>query len=180
MSFAIKMVAIGYLFMRLNFSIGNLHLIPNWVGYLLIWHALSDIAEEEPSAKLLRPFAVILAVWEGVKWLVLLFGGNLSEIGIGVIVTVISIYFDFQLMTNLANIAERHGCPEKNKILTMRTILTISGTLMVFPIPWNEYRGFTIIFLIITAVIALWLCVVLFSLKRSLEEIENMTEQTSE
>lgn len=178
MSLAVKMIAIGYLFMRLNFSIGTLQLIPNWVGYLLILHALSDISEEEPSAKLLRPFAVILAVWEGIKWVILLFGGELSEIGIGVIVTVVSIYFDFQLMTNLANIAERYGCPEKNKILIMRTILTISSTLMAFPIPWDKYHGFTIIFLIITVTIALWLCVVLFSLKRSLEEIEDMTEQT--
>ena len=36
------------------------------------------------------------------------------------------------------------------------------------------------IFLIITAVIALWLCLVLFSMKKSLEGIENMNDRTYE
>lgn len=177
MSQVMKQIAIGYLLLHINFNFGTLNILPDWLGYLFILRALAGLAEEEPSAKLLQPLGKILLAWEVIEWTVVLFGGEFAGYGISIIVIAVSLYFNFQLLTNLANIAEKYDCPERNKILFLRTILTVMNTMFALPFPWEEYQGITIVFIVINLVVTLWMCILLFSLKRSLEKQASSTRK---
>ncbi len=164
---AIKSIARAYLFLHLSINLGTLNILPSWLGYILIFGALPIIAEEESSAKLLRPLAVLLGLWEGLLWVTQLFGIPFSPYLLSILAAVIDLYFHFQLLTDLANLAERHECPERQKLLTLRTVRTVMSTLLLLPFPWEEYTAVTIIILIVHAIVALWICAVLYALRRS-------------
>ena len=166
----VKLVAFGYLLLHLNINLGTLNVLPNWLGYMMILKALPAFGEYEPSALLLRPIGILLALWEGVLWAFTLIGSNWDGYLFTVVATVIALYFHFQLLTNLADIAERFGCPERSRILTLRTIRTVLITVFALPIPWEGYQVLAIGMAVIFVIVAIWICVVLFSFRRSLTE----------
>lgn len=179
---AVKWIAWGYLFLHLDIHLGVLNILPDWGGYLLILFALTVLGEEEKSALLLRPLGILLAVWEGIWWLAGLIGCSVENEMLIVIATVLSLYFHFQLLTNLAEIAERYDCPERERLLVLRTVRTICITvfgLLALPTPWHKSSlwetlssGITVGIVVIHLLVAIWLCIVLFSLRRSLLERE--------
>ena len=71
---AVKRIAWGYVLLHVNVNLGSLNILPNWLGYLLILGVLPMLGEREPSALLLRPLGILLALWEGVLWALTLFG----------------------------------------------------------------------------------------------------------
>ena len=74
---AVKFIAWGYILLHLNFNLGTLNILPNWLGYVLMLQALPILGNDEPSAPLLRPLGIILALWEGALWALAIFGGSL-------------------------------------------------------------------------------------------------------
>ncbi len=166
---AIKSVAWGYLLLLVNFNLGTLNILPNWLGYVLMLKALPALGEEEPSALLLRPLGTLLALWEGVVWGLAIFGGSFDSTVISIIAAVLGLYFHFQLLTNIANIAKSHDCTEQGRILTLRTVRTVLLTLSSLPLAWERYTAFTIGMVIVNLIVAIWICSVLFSLRNSLE-----------
>ena len=175
---AVKRIAWGYVLMHVNFNLGTLDILPDWVGYLMILSVLPLVAAAEASAKLLKPFGIILTVWEVLIWVMNLLGaGDWDQGWMSMVATVISLYFHFQLLTNLAAISEKYGCPETNRILTLRTVQTLLTTVLALPLPWEDYEPLAIILLIVSLVVVIWLCAVLFSLRRSLEAWETRDVQ---
>lgn len=165
----VKLIAFGYLFLHLNLNLGTLNVLPNWVGYLLILRALPALGEYEPSALLLRPLGILLALWEGFLWGMALLGSSQDDSLFTVIAAVIALYFHFQLLTNLADSAKQFGCPERSRILTLRTVRTVLITLLALPVSWADYQVLTTGIAIVFVIVAVWICVVLFSFRRSLE-----------
>lgn len=168
----VKHIAWGYLLLYFNINLGTLNILPNWLGYILILGALPVISEAEKSAKLLRPLGILLALWEGVQWVSFFFGGTFDGYALEVIVAVVSLYFHFQLLTNLANVAAKYGCPEKDRILKLRTVRTVIATAIMLPIPWEEYMAGLAVTAIVGMIVTIWICSVLFSLRRSLMPFE--------
>ena len=166
---AVKKIAWGYLLLHLNFTLGTLNVLPDWLGYIFMIQALSSLSQEEPSATLLQPLGVLLAVWSGLLWLAALFGQTLHLYILEVLAAVLSLYFHFQLLTNLAHLAARYGCPEGQRLLTLRTVRTLLITLLALPLPWQQYEWLSLLIIAAHLVVAIWLCSVLFSLRRSLE-----------
>lgn len=169
---AARLIAWGYVLLHVNISFWSVNILPNWLGYALMLHALPALGEEEPSALLLRPLGMLLALWEGLLWALAIFGGNADHVIIGVLGSVVALYFHFQLLTNLASIAERYGCPEQNHILTLRTVRTVLITLLALPLHWERYEVLAGVIVLVHLIVAFWICLVLFSLKRSLLENE--------
>ena len=161
---AVKNVAWGYLFLHLHFNIGTLDLIPDWVGYLLILAALPVLAGEVRTASLLPPLAVGLAVWEGLKWLLNLFGGAPELPLLTLLATVIALYFHFQLLTDIAVVADLHGYPKAKRIRTLRTVQTVVITAFALPLGWESWEYGAIILMIVGLIATFWICAVLFSL----------------
>ncbi len=170
LSNAISNIAWGYVLLHLEINMGPIDLLPDWLAYIMFYSAINTIKEDEPSAELLHPLVIILGAWD----VVTIFIQDIQMISL--IIAVISLYFHFQFLTNLANIATKYGCLENEKILTLRTVRTILLTVFAIPVAWDSYRGITIVLLVANLVVAIWICSVLFSLKKSLRLREDSNE----
>lgn len=172
---AVKLIAWGYILVYLDVNLGTFNILPNWLGILFMLRSLPALSEDEASATLLHPLGVALAVWEGVKWTAVLLGISVSTgtVGIifdvaGCIITIISMYFHFQLLTNLANAAEKYECSQSRKILHLRTVNTVLILVLALPLPWYSIEIVAFLILAAMAAVTVWICAVLFSLKKEL------------
>ncbi|MBQ8830495.1 MAG: hypothetical protein IJ017_02730 [Oscillospiraceae bacterium] len=175
---AVKRIAWGYVLIYLDININTVSILPNWLGYMFMLRALPDLSEEERSAELLKPLGTAMAVWELIKWTAVMFGvsfetgtlGTVLNIA-GYVMAVVSMYFHFQLLTNLANAAEKYGSTRSRKILRLRTVNTVIMMILALPLPWYNIEAVAIALLIAAFVITMWTCYVLFTLKKELETI---------
>ncbi|MBQ7322886.1 MAG: hypothetical protein IJW99_12365 [Clostridia bacterium] len=179
---AIKHIAWAYVLIYLDVNLVTLNILPNWLGFLLILLALPALADEVPSAALLRPFAILLAAWEGFEWLVRLFGASIeADLSFLILtVSVTALYFHFQLLTDLAALSEKYGCPQTGKLLQLRTVDTLIATALALPLPWQQVEWLTVTGLLVYGAIVIWICAVLFGLKRSLEAADGREEEGTE
>lgn len=187
---AVGGVAWGYLLLHLDINLGSVNILPEWLGYLLILDALPILAREIPSALLLKPLGQLLALWEGVQWVLKLLGTEFSPYLIEVIIGVVSLYFHFQLLTNLAELAGRYPPPPEEphalsgtepaqpdkppaplhtRILRLRTARTLLITVLLLPFPRElaEWPPFTAALVIANLVVTVRLLFTLFELRRS-------------
>lgn len=176
----IKLIAWGYILLHLNINFVTINVLPNWLGYILILRALPVLGEYEPSALLIRPIGIGLAIWEGVLWVMTALKSSFDFYIIGIIASVISLYFHFQLLTNLADVSKQFGCEEHSRILTLRTVRTVLMTLLVLPFSWNDYFSLTVFIIIVNVIVALWINVVLFSVRFSLGKIKEKNNKSLE
>lgn len=169
---AVKRVAWGYVLLHFDINIGTLDLLPAWLGFALFFSALPVLAEASPTAKLLRPFAAGLAVWNGITWI---FGSAWCPEILNVVESVIGLYFHFQLLTELATLARCYGCPQEQKLLTLRTVNTVLQTVFILGTwLWEAWEGAAMILLIVNLVVLVWICAVLFALRRELDNADAM------
>ena len=156
-------LAWSYFLIYFDFNINTVSILPSFVGYLLIFLAIRDLACEEKELLLLRPFAIILICWHGAKWL-LSWGSvdldGLLEIG-GLLIGLINLYFHFQLLTNLAAIASKYqdeGDEMDATLLRCRTFqtVTLTAAMIIRRLTnlFGEYAGFITIGLAILYIIA--------------------------
>ena len=132
LSYGLERAAWGYFFLYFNINIGSVSLLPAFVGYLLFLSAIKLLESEERELALLRPLAMLLAVWHGLDWGLSLFGADLYGLQfIDLIRDAVNLYFHFQLLTNLASIAARYqpeGAELDRKLLKYRTLQTLMIT----------------------------------------------------
>ncbi len=130
----ISKVAWGYVFLLFHINLGTLNILPTFVGFLLFLSAIHLLQEIEPELALLQPFGVALTIWYVIEWLMKLFGGNLGggfSLTINVIICIMNVYFQFQLLTNLATIATKYQSEETEfdaKLLRYRNVQVIATT----------------------------------------------------
>ncbi|MBQ2739763.1 MAG: hypothetical protein IJF36_05980 [Oscillibacter sp.] len=133
----------GHLLLHLHFNLGRMDVLADWGGYLLLISALPPLAREEPSAMLLRPLGVGLAMWEGILWGLKLLGETptLDVMGLAALVAEITaLYFHFQLLTDVMIAAENHNFfPQAKRIGDLRITRTVSATVLALPVDWGEY-----------------------------------------
>lgn len=168
---AIRRTAWGYVLIHINFNLGTLNILPNWWGYVLFIMAIPVLGKEEESTNLLKSLGILLFWAEFWFWMNnCLIDGIFNSYLISVITSVISLYFHFQFLTNLANIARKYECDVENKILTLRTVQTILTTALFLISSWRTDFLFMKGLIVISAVVALWVCKVLFSFSRTINE----------
>ena len=124
----------AYFFLYFNINVGGVSLLPTFVGYLLFLGAIKLLEDEERELSLIRPLAVLLAIWHSLDWFLSFIGADLYGLQfIDLIRNVINIYFHFQLLTNLASIAQRYqpeGMELDHKLLRYRTLQTLMITAL--------------------------------------------------
>lgn len=169
---AVKSIAWGFLLLHLHFNLGTLDILPDWLGMVLILWALPELAKHTASAGLLRPFAILLSLWEGVEWLFALFGTTLDLGFLGIIGSIVALYFRFQLLTEVARIAGKFNCPQERSMLVLRNVDAVMITLFALPIPWDKLEVLAFLLIILEVIVALWIGGKLFSLSRSLAETD--------
>lgn len=185
----ISQAAWGYLFIFLHINIGTVDILPDFAGYILFLSAINILKEFIAELSLIRTIGIILTAWNFIDWVLSIIGyegNNVLQI-ISIVITIINLYFHFQLLTDFAAIAkmyQREGCTYDRKILSYRTfiviILTVFAALSYFAQLIDEEIMIIISVIIIiggvTAIILLM--VALFGLRKNLSTDEDcMPEQ---
>ena len=187
LSSAIKKVAISYILIYLHINISAIDILPDWLGYFLIVLVLPIISEKEKSAQLLKPSGIAIGIWNIFEDVLKIAGDELNLTVISLIFSIITIYFHFQLITNVANLDIEE--PTKKRLLNLRTATVILHTVLTFSlfIPTvididNEiYTYVLMIMLIPQLIICFWISGELFKLSKALKEKENeIPEETEE
>ena len=128
---ALRRIGRGYLFIHFHIHIGTLDILPDWLGYYWILLGIWAIGKEIESTKLLEPFAIAMIAWSGLEWLLKLIGGSLDIPVLSLLVTAITLYLHFQLLTDIGTLADDSGCPEGTAVRKLRTVYTVTHTLSV-------------------------------------------------
>lgn len=154
---AIKYVIMGYLFLLINISIDEVDIFPKWLGYVFIFRSLIPISQYEKSVLLLRPILIILAIYDFICWLLTFAGISFSMYAIVVIITSLDLYLDFQLLTNIADIAKRQGYQKVKYLYFLRNIKIVLLTLTILFMSIDHYMT-----LFLGIILNLMSCVVAF------------------
>ena len=187
LSSAIKKIAISYILIYLHINISVIDILPDWLGYFLIVSVLPIISEKEKSAQLLKPFGIAIGIWNIFEDVLKIAGDELNLTVISLIFSIITIYFHFQLITNVANLDIEE--PTKKRLLNLRTATVILHTVLTFSlfIPTvidvdNEiYTYILMIMLIPQLIICFWISGELFKISKVMKEKENeIPEETEE
>ncbi len=177
LSYAVKRIAVSYIFIYFSINIWSVDILPEWLGYFMIASVLPIISEQEKSAGLLRPFGIALGIWNIIEWLMKITGAEWNLKLIGLIMGIITIYFHFQLITNIASLDIEQS--KRKRLITLRTIVVILHTLVCVSlyIPANlfdeEVYTYIIMFMGVTQVIlCIWIAGELFGLSGTLKQEE--------
>ncbi len=171
----VSQAAWGYFLLYFNINLGSINILPDFVGYLLLLSAIRHLREARRDAALLRPLAIVLAVYYGIDWVAVIFGANLDGLLplAALVISLISLYLHFQLLTDLAALATRYQHEDglDKRILTLRTIHTVLITVTALtvyisqwlPTGW-EYGILPVVLL--NSVICLCIMAALFKLRK--------------
>ena len=89
-----NLIFIGYILIFFHFKINGFDLLPDFVGYLLIFNGLGKLAADSEWFAKAKPWAVVMVVESIFYGLVGLFGETLPEAFyiLGIVFTVVSLY----------------------------------------------------------------------------------------
>ena len=171
----------GYLFLCLDFNLGNVSILPRFAGWLLFLSAIEKLKEERRDLALLQPLGVLMALWTGADWLASWAGRDVDGLfpPLDLVIAAAQLYFLFQFLTDLAALAETYH-PEgrllSRQILLCRTVQTVLVTLFslapYLPAgPSNDVTGVAVLILAAGyCILGLWLMISLFSLRRAFQD----------
>lgn len=168
---AVFRIAWAYVFLYLDIWAGTWNLLPDFVGFLLIVKALGELGKETPSLLLLKPLGYFLAGWGFLVWVLALFGGNPEGLALMFFARVVSLYFHFQLWTNLAEIADRNHCSQGDRLRSLRTVITVMLTVFTIPFEWEKMKMWAGAGAVVMAFVAVWIVIVLFGMRKELGEV---------
>lgn len=179
---ALTKIAWAYVLLYLNFNLSvnghSLNVLPNWAGYLLIFSAIVLLGAELRSLLLLKPFCVLLGVVSAVDWVwVLLAGQELTGrlFLFFILITCVGIYFRFQMLTDLALLAEQYGVPA-GVLRGCRNVDAATSVLILIPLFWENSEPLTalsVLLLLTGIVVRLIIVWQLFTLRRTFRPEQN-------
>ena len=161
----------GYFFLYLDINLGSLNILPDWAAYALFLSAIGKLQGERRDLALLRPLGLLLAVWNGADWALALFGGGVSGHfpPLDLVVGVIQMYFHFQLLTNVADIA-RIDPQRSRSVLRLRNFRTVFVTLLALPwqpeaMSWPARDVYLLVTRFAAVILIIWTFSALFDVK---------------
>lgn len=170
---AVNLVGWGYFFLYINVTLGTINILPVWVAYILIGKAIDMLKEGTPSLALLRPLGILLGIWEGVLWVANLVGVSPDHYffeGIQLVMCVLELYFHFQLLTDLAELARRAQLPDEKNLLRLRTVRTVLATATAIFIQRAGSVYLAVGVAMVGAIVGIWICIVLFGFQKRLAQ----------
>lgn len=170
---AIKKIGWGYITLYFSINIGTIDILPSWWGYLMLFREgiQEGIAEEEESVNLLKPIGLLLGIYYLITWFLTIFNIPTDVLIVDEIISVLDLYYHFQLLTNLAGIAKKYGCPQEKVLLKLRTAQTILLTILAFTIHFENLLEVSIILMIVQMILMICICLNLRNFKHALEDL---------
>jgi hypothetical protein len=164
---ALSRIIWGYIFIYININIGVIDILPNWLGYVFIISALDAIYELKPSVSSIKGPCILLGLWNGILWIYPLLESTASMNIVSMIMSIVELYFHFQLLTLLWEISTENGCCTNNRLKQLRNIWTILMTMFALPINWNKYIFLKYGVVVVILVVVIWICGVLLSYRNA-------------
>ena len=172
LSQALRKIFWAYIFLYFDINIGTIDLLPAGLGYIFFYQAILDCLEtEEPSTELLKPICWILIIYRIVEWFMNIFQLPTDIFIITEMMSVVALYFHFQFLTNLANIAHKYDCPVENTLLALRTVHTIMMTLLTFTVHFKEIEWLSLIIVVSQVFIMILICYVLSQFRHMVDNL---------
>lgn len=167
----------GYFFLTFDFNLNNVSVLPRFVGFYLLFSAIGKLSGERRDLNLLRPLCVLLTGWSGLDWLLSWVGGDVEGhiLFLDLLVTVVTLYFHFQFLTDIAALSQRYqpeGDNLASRIRGHRTAFTLLITVFglmadLTPVlPWEWWAGMIVFGALITCIVALIIMADLFHLRK--------------
>lgn len=178
---ALGNIAWGNLLILLDVNLGRLDVLPNWVGYLLIFYAIGYLADEVRDLPLLKPFCVLLGAAELLDWLAVFLAGEPLTgqfFLVNALIVCVSLYFHFQLLTDLAGLAGRQaeGEPLARRLRVCRNVAAVNRVLVTAlgycPFPEGTVTALALLLLLAALAVAIVAARDLFALRRCFPEAE--------
>ena len=168
----------GYFFLHFDFNLNSVSIFPRFVGWLLLLSACTKLSGRRRDLALLRPLAVLMAVWHALDWLLSWGGGDVDGhvLFLDLLAAVAGLYFHFQFLTDMAALAAAYQpegagldgqlCRRRTLYVVLLTLLSLLGDLSVdLPESWGEWvavgmvsAGLIVAFLIMAALFRLRRC----------------------
>ena len=169
LSSALRKIFWAYIFLYFDINLGTIDILPAGLGYIFFYQAIRDCFEkEEPSTELLKPICWILIIYRIVEWFMNIFQLPTDIFIITEMMSVIALYFHFQLLTNLANIARKYGCEQEKGLLNLRTVQTILMTILAFTVHFEEIYWLSLTLVVVQVIIMICICYVLSKFRQFL------------
>ena len=178
---ALGNIAWGNLLILLDVNLGRLDVLPNWVGYLLIFYAIGYLADEVRDLPLLKPFCVLLGATELLDWLAVFLAGEPLTgqfFLVNALIACVSLYFHFQLLTDLAGLAGRQAGGEHlaRRLRVCRNVAAVNRVLVTAlgycPFPEEVVTALALLLLLAALAVAIVAAHDLFALRRCFPEAE--------
>ena len=164
----------GYFFLLLDFNLNfnsdfTIPLLPNFIGWIFLWRGVDALSSARPSLELLKPFCTALGVCALTQFLPALEAAAPGWLTL--LLSVISLYTDFQLLTDLAALAEEmlDDGELAKRLRTSRTLFLLSQTAMYCYDLVLQSMGLVVLLLAVTFCVSVLLLFQLWGFSRDLE-----------
>ena len=169
LSRSLRKIFWGYIFLYFDIKLGTIDILPAWLGYVFFYQGIRNgIEVEENSAKLLKPICVALIIYSLINWFMTMLGIEIDILIISDVFAVIALYFHFQLLTNLANIADKYSYLGVNTLLNLRTVHTVLMTILAFTVHFEEIDWLSMFIVVVQVIVMICICSVIAKFRRFL------------
>lgn len=169
---AIKQVSTALLFIVYNINIGTINILPNWIGFYLIYKAIQEIGKVERSALLMNKISIFLFVYYLIEWIFHIFMISLDIVPFYLFISILTLYLFYHLFTSISLICESKNSKYTRKIISLRNVLTITFTLSSLSTYLFENEG-NIIQLIVLIVYVISMIAMIICLSKISKEVKN-------
>lgn len=177
----ISHAAWGYFFLTFDFNLNNVSILPQFMGYILFFLAIKELAGERRDLLLLRPLCILLAAFKVADWLANWTGRDLDGqiLFLDLLIGAAGLYFQFQFLTDMAALAEAYRPAEDNNlaarlrrrrtayivlVTVVSLISTQPGQIMIWGADWRTV--IMVVLAIIACIIAVMIMAALFELRK--------------
>lgn len=108
-------IFVGFLFCYLNFNLNinavSINLLPEFVGYLLLYLGAKELVNESERYTKVQPLLMGLTVYHAIVWLMALIGrtGSIVALLLNLIAAVVGIYATYQVVMGFQDIERAHS-----------------------------------------------------------------------
>lgn len=152
MSIQLKRCAVAYMliFLNFNFNFNNFTIafLPDILGWFILLKVIDNLKEEQKTLELLKVPCIVLMICSLTQFVPnLLLNFTVINIFVSLAVTLFSLYFHFQFISDIGSILEKYGI-DKMSLYKCRNVLTIAVTLTQLIRFWNYPWIFVPVFVI--------------------------------
>ncbi len=136
---ALWLIVLSFWFMQFKEPrYDTLYFFPYWVSGFFILISVVLFEKDVPEMKLLKPLCIINGALDFLVWLVSILELNMPfQIYLPKLISsVVSLYVNYQLVTNLIQFAQRHGYENTKPLSRLRLARTIYITAFALFLPW--------------------------------------------